>query len=74
MALGIVRVKFCVRTLHGLTLTLWAAPRLLLAQQTVSPEIQSVTPTASAESADTLQEIVVIANAVRRISRTSRSP
>jgi iron complex outermembrane receptor protein len=61
MALGIDRFKFRVGTLHGLSLTLWAAPRLLLAQQAVAPETQGVTPTESAESIDTLQEIVVIA-------------
>ena len=61
MALGSIRFKFRVGTLHGLSLTIWAAPQLVLAQQAASTETQGVAPAASSDSDNTLQEIVVIA-------------
>src|ERR1700730_14136049 len=61
MALESVRFKFRVGTLHGLSLTIWAAPQLVLAQQAASPETQGVASAASSDSDNTLQEIVVIA-------------
>ena len=57
MALGSVRFKLRVGTLHGLSLTMWVAPQLVLAQQAASPE----PPEAPSDSDNTLQEIVVIA-------------
>ena len=61
MALASVRFKFRVVTLHGISLTLWAAPQLVLAQQAASPETRGVAPAAPSDSDNTLQEIVVIA-------------
>src|SRR3984957_9496283 len=57
MALGSVRFKFRVGTLHGISLTMWVAPQLVLAQQVASAE----PPEASSDSDNALQEIVVIA-------------
>src|SRR5258708_556284 len=64
MALGSVRFKFRVGTLHGISLTLWAVPQLVLAQQAASTETRGIAPAAhaaSSDSDDTRQEIVGIA-------------
>src|SRR5882757_4521381 len=61
MALGSIRFKFRVGALHGISLTLWAVPQLVLAQQAASPGTAGAAAAASTDSDSVLQEIVVIA-------------
>ena len=61
MALGSVRFKLRVVTLHGLSMTIWAAPQLVLAQQAASPAAPDSAPAAASGDYNELQEIVVIA-------------
>ena len=61
MALGNIHSKFRVGALHGISLTLWAVPQLVLAQQAASPGTAGAAAAASTDSDSVLQEIVVIA-------------
>jgi iron complex outermembrane receptor protein len=61
MALGSIRFKICFAALHGISLTMWAVPQLVLAQQAVSPGTGGDAQPASSDSDNSLQEIVVIA-------------
>src|SRR5882757_5700818 len=61
MALGSIRFKLRVGALHGISLTLWAVPQLVLAQQAASPGTAGAAAAASTDSDSVLQEIVVIA-------------
>src|SRR5882672_613122 len=61
MALGNIHSKFRVGALHGISLTLWGVPQLVLAQQAASPASAGAAAAASTDSDSVLQEIVVIA-------------
>ena len=61
MAFGSSRFRFRVGALQSISLALWAVPQLAPAQQAAAPATAGADQAATPNSADSLQEIVVIA-------------